>query len=121
MLEESLPHRASLPHLVSLQVTISVPTYLPDVNFSCLASCPNLREVRLSIDDYEGNCDFEDPSWVDLSTLKDVPTRCSVVLRFDDAAMHIGSFEPPADWSVAPYDDCEDLICFRHGSQQLLA
>ena len=76
-LEDSLPRRASLPHLVSLHATISVPTYLPDVEFSCLAGCPNLREVQLSIDDYCGNCDFTDPTWVDLSTLKYLPTRCS--------------------------------------------
>ena len=120
-LEESLPHCTSLLHLVSLHVMISVPLYMSDVDFSCLASCPNLREVWLPIDDCCGNCDLTNPDWVDLSTLKDVPTRCSVVPGFEDAAMHIGSLKPPAGWSVAPYDNSEDLICFEHGSQQLLA
>ena len=117
VLEDSLPHRASLPHLASLHITFSVPTYMPHVNFSCLASCPNLREVWLSIEDYHGTCDLADPDWVDLSTLKDLPTRCSVVLGFEDAAMHSGSYKPPADCSVAPYDNSNDLICFRQGSQ----
>ena len=106
---------------MTLDVCIGVPTYTPHVEFSCLADCPNLRDVWLSIDDYCGNCDFEDPTWVNLSTLNDLPSRCSVELGFRDAAMHMKSFEPPAGWSVAPsHNSSERLIFSRNGSQDCI-
>ena len=65
----SLPHCASLPHLVKLCVEIGFPTCTTLVDFKCLAGCPHLRDVRLSIDDCCRDCYFEDPNWVNLSTL----------------------------------------------------
>ena len=90
-LAESLPHRASLPHLVTLDVSINVSTGTPHVDCSCLASCLDLKDFWLSVDDYCGNAEMEDPDWVDLSTLNDVPTRCSIVLGFRGDDMNIGS------------------------------
>ena len=117
---KSLPHCASLPHLVTLGVRIHVQTGTPHVGFSCLASCPNLRDLWLSVAVYHRNAELEDhPGWVDLSTLDDVPPRCSVVFRYAD--IDIGSYKPPAGWSVAPHYYCEELICFRHDSQDCTA
>ena len=121
-LSKLLPHRASQPHLVMLGVHIHISTGTPHVDFSCLASCPNLRDFWLSIGDYCRNAELEDnPDWVDLFTLNDVPTRCSVVLGFRDADINIDAYKPPAGWSVAPYHDCKELICFRHDSQDCTA
>ena len=63
-LSESLPHRASLPYLVTLGVCINVFTGPPDVDFSCLASCPNLRNLWLSVGDFHGFADKGGPNWV---------------------------------------------------------
>ena len=69
----SLPHDASLAHLVTLHIS---DYYCHDicnlhVEFSCLASCPNLRDhtqqVWLEVIDYDGNHELTTPHWVDLS------------------------------------------------------
>ena len=121
-LSKALPHCASLPHLVTLGVHIHIQTGTPDIDFSCLAGCPNLRDFWLSVCDYHGNAEPEDNlDWANLSTLNDVPTRCSVVLGFRAADIDIGSYEPPAGCSFAPYHDFEELICFRHDSQDCTA
>ena len=112
-LSASLPHCASLAHLVDLEVWAS-----DSVDFSCLAACPNLRRVRAH-SFFTGNL----LDWLDLSTLNHVPDRyrCSVVLQFKDAAMRTGSFEPPSGWSVAPGTGTsfpqDELIFSRNGSQ----
>ena len=114
-LSESLPHNASLAHLVTLEVECCDSTM--SIDFSCLATCPKLRHVKLQ-SSYVNN--FLD--WVNLSTLNHVPDRCSVVLDFQDAAMCIGSFDPPAGWSVEPgysksFWSKDELIFSRNGSQ----
>ena len=121
-LSKFLPHRASLPHLVMLGVHINVDTCTPEIDFSCLASCPRLRDFWLSVGDYYGNTQLQlhlkdELDWVYLSTLNDVPTCCSLVLGFRDADINMATYEPPAGWSITPYHDGEDhdgeeLICF---------
>ena len=119
-LSESLPHCAGLAHLVNLSVW-GYDTRTP-VEFSCLAGCPNLRDVRLVITDMDEDLDLTNLDWVDLSTLNHVPPRCSIVLDFTDAhrfipAMHIGVFQPPAGWSVALHGKLKRaLILSRKGS-----
>ena len=122
-LYESLPNEASLAHLVTLHAIWNCDTMsTPDVDFSCLASCPNLRHVWLRVADYDWNHDLSNPDWVDLSTLDYLPSRCSVVLSVRNAARHIDLFQPPAGWSVAPRRrwlpryPSEELIFSRSGS-----
>ena len=115
-LEDSLPHHASLAHLVALNVDSCDP--MTEVDFSCLASCPNLRNVRLV---FEDEYKYEDLKhlrpWVDLSTLNHLPTHCSVVLGFRGAARRINEYQPPAGWSVAPDKSSrKKLILSRTGS-----
>ena len=108
-LSESLPHSASLAHLVTLEVWAF---NLIDLN--CLAACPILRHVKLYAPPGDNLLDR-----VDLSFLTCVPERCSVALRFKDAAMFIGSFDPPAGWSVAlgstPIWWKDELILSKNG------
>ena len=115
-LSESLPHSASLAHLV----TLVIQDCNPSVDFGCLAPCPNLRNVKLHSSHVDNLLD-----WVDLSTLNYVPDRCLLTLNFEDAAMHMGSLHLPAGWRVAPGsnafcskdDDDGELIFFRDNSQ----
>ena len=112
-LSESLPHSASLAHLVTLKIW----DCNPNVDFSCLATCPNLRNVAL-------HCRRVDNllEWVSWSTLVHVPKRCSFALKFKDA-MCVGSFYPPAGWSIAPRCNSfcskdHELIFSRDDSQE---
>ncbi len=118
-LEESLPHHASLAHLVTLNVEQCCCHPYTLLEFSCLASCPNLRYVWQSFDEMHRRFDPTDPDWVDLSTLNHLPTHCSVVLGFPGAAFWIDAFQPPAGWSVAPWVSGSELIFFRTGSKSM--
>ena len=115
-LEDSLPHHASLAHLVAVNVDSCHP--MTEVDFSCLASCPNLRNVRLGFEDEYKYEDLTDqPPWVDLSTLNHLPAHCSVVLGFRGAARRINEYQPPAGWSVAPDKSSRKKLIFsRTGS-----
>ena len=66
-LEESRPHHVSLAHLVTLNVEQCCCHPYTLVEFSCLASCPNLRYVRQSVDEMHRRFDPTDPDWVDLA------------------------------------------------------
>ena len=91
LLSESLPHSASLAHLVILKIVAYAV-----IDFSCLATCPKLRQVELNVINVDNVLDR-----ANLSTLNHVPDRCSValIIRRDDA-MRIASFKLPAGWSV---------------------
>ena len=114
-LSESLPPSASLAHLVTLEVR----NCYRNVDFSCLATCPNLRSVKLRPKYVRVRSPLD---WVKWSTLNHVPDLCSLVLNFRGAAMRIGAFYPPAGWSVAPQctspeSKDDELIFFRNNRQ----
>ena len=76
-LEESLPHPASLAHLVTLNIEHCCCFPYTLIGFNCLDGCPNLRDVRVSFYEMSDWRDVYEPEWSCLPSILCQPTARS--------------------------------------------